>query len=200
MKRRAYSAGAVKVMFWFMEFRKMVGLLDSGMSFDEIKEMNEEENIFGASTKTRRTQIYNSVSARIKCMDESFYQVFLSGNVTAQKQFALAAVMAYDTLFFEFVDEVIHEKLLIGNNELIDADMRKFFHGKQVQDERVAQWTEETVQRLGRTYVSILMEAGIIEKARMFPRKIYTTFLDFAVENWLKEHDMQEIIKALSDR
>ena len=37
MKKKEYSAGAVKFAFWFMEFRQMIGLLHDGNSFDEIK-------------------------------------------------------------------------------------------------------------------------------------------------------------------
>ena len=45
MKRKAYSASAVKTSFWFMEFRKVVGLLTEGKSLDEIKKINQNDNI-----------------------------------------------------------------------------------------------------------------------------------------------------------
>lgn len=38
MKRKKYSAGAVKFALWFMEFRKAIQLLEQGKTFDEIKE------------------------------------------------------------------------------------------------------------------------------------------------------------------
>ena len=50
MKRKAYSASAVKTSFWFMEFRKVVGLLSEGNSLDEIKKINQNDNIFAAPT------------------------------------------------------------------------------------------------------------------------------------------------------
>lgn len=173
MQRHPYSAGAVKVAFWFQEFRTLVELLSEGKSFEDIKELNEQENIFGASTVTRKKQIFNTVSARVRCMDESFVSIFMRCNVTAQKQLALAAVMAQDTLFFEFVYEVIHEKLVLCNYELTDADMDKFFKHKQLQDERVSEWTEATLMRLGRTYKAILTEMSMLEKKRTSPRQIY---------------------------
>jgi len=200
MQRHPYSAGAVKVAFWFQEFRTLVELLSEGKSFEDIKELNEQENIFGASTVTRKKQIFNTVSARVRCMDESFVSIFMRCNVTAQKQLALAAVMAQDTLFFEFVYEVIHEKLVLCNYELTDADMDKFFKHKQLQDERVSEWTEATLMRLGRTYKAILTEMSMLEKKRTSPRQIYAPMLDFSVEKWLQEHDLTEVVRALSDR
>ncbi len=200
MKRKPYSAGAVKFSFWFLEFRKMVGLLSDGLTFAEIRDMNEVQNIFGASTKERRRQIFATVSARVESLDLSFCVLFQQGDVTSQKQLALAAALAHDTLFFDFVREVIHEKLLLGNLELSEADLRIFFHHKQVQDKKVASWREQTIQRLGRAYRSMLAEAGLIGSAGKAKRAIYLPLLDSSVEEWLRGHDMNEIVEALSDR
>ncbi len=40
MEKKPYSAGAVKMSFWFMEFRKVVEFLAAGKTLEEIKEMN----------------------------------------------------------------------------------------------------------------------------------------------------------------
>ena len=47
MIKKDYSAGAVKFAFWFMEFRQMIGLLNEGKSFKEIKELNEHKMVAG---------------------------------------------------------------------------------------------------------------------------------------------------------
>jgi len=36
MKRKEYSAGTTKLSFWFSEFRKVIGLLNSGKTLLEI--------------------------------------------------------------------------------------------------------------------------------------------------------------------
>lgn len=110
MERKPYSAGAVKFSFWFMEFRKTVQLLSEGKSFADIKKLNEETNIYGAPTKLRAQQIYSTVTARIKTLDESFYPIFLSSDLATQKLFVLTAALLHDTLFFDFVYEVVREK------------------------------------------------------------------------------------------
>ena len=55
--------------------------------------------------------------------------------------------MAYDELFFDFVYEVVREKMIMGNDQLTDSDIRVFFKEKQEQDERVARWTDATFVR-----------------------------------------------------
>lgn len=197
MERREYSAGAVKHSFWFMEFRKVVQLLSEGKTLDEIKKLNQEENIFGAPTVMRATQIFNTVSARIKMLDESFYSVFVTSEVSTQKLFNLVATMAYDTLFGEFVYEVIREKMIIGNDEFTDSDIRVFFKNKQLQDEKVAEWTDATLKRLGACYKTLLYEAGMTDKGKEC-RKILKPILDPVMANWLKDHDMEIMLKALT--
>ena len=195
MERREYSAGAVKLAFWFPEFRKVVQLLAAGNSIDEIRQKNQEENIFGAPTQRRADQICRTVLTRVQALDSSFYPVFLSGDLATQKLFALAAVMACDTLFFDFVYEVIREKLIIGSNELEPKDVRVFFRDKQAQDERLAQWTDQTCQRLGTCYRTTLYEAGLTNKSKE-TRKIFKPILETELRQWLEAHDMGLIVKA----
>ena len=95
MEKKEYSAAAVKHAFWFMEFRKVVSLRSEGKTWEEIKRLNEEENIFGAPTALRATQIFNTVSARVKSLDDSFYSVFEACDLASQKLFALVAAMTF---------------------------------------------------------------------------------------------------------
>ena len=148
---------------------------------DEVRTRNKEENIFGCPTAARAIQIFNIVSARINTLDESFYPVFLRGELSSQKLFALVAAMAYDTLLFDLVYEVVREKLIIGSNELTDSDIRIFFHSKQQQDDKAAKWTEQTIGKLSTSYKSMLYEAGLTDKARK-TRKLYRPILEREME------------------
>ena len=197
MERREYSAGGVKHSFWFMEFRKMILLLVAGKTIEDIKKLNQEENIFAAPTEMRATQIFNTVSARASLLDKSFYQIFVDSDVSTQKLFNLVAVMAYDTLFAEFVYEVIREKMIIGSNEFADSDIRVFFKNKQLQDEKVAMWTDATLKRLAGYYKTLLFEAGFTDKGKD-TRKILKPILDPEMQKWLLDNDMEYMLKALT--
>ena len=197
MIKQEYSAGAVKHQFWFMEFRKVVSLRLEGKTCEEIKHLNEEENIFGAPTTLRATQIFNTVSARVKSMDDSFYPVFEACDLASQKLFALVAAMTYDVLFGEFVYEVLREKMIIGSNELAESDIRIFFNNKQQQNDKVADWTDATLKRLGATYKSLLYEAGVTNKTKNV-REIYKPLPDPAMERWMKDQGMNYQLKAIT--
>ena len=181
MNRKPYSAGAVKFSFWFIEFRKTVQLLAEGKSFSEIKLLNEQENIYSASTKARAQMIYSTVTARIKMLDPSFYPVFLSSDIATQKMFALVAALAHDTLFFDFVYEVVREKMILGVDELTDAGIRVFFKDK-----------------LGSAYKTQLYEAGMLDGNKGSSRKILRPILDIALERWLQDNGYAIMVNALT--
>ena len=197
MSEKIYSAGGVKHAFWFQEFRQVVFLRNEGYSWDEIRNMCESDNILGASTPARAKQMFNTVSARIKCLDESFYPLFELVDLASKKIFALVAAMCNDVLFGEFVYEVVREQLIIGTDELSEKDFRLFFHRKQEQDEKIATWTDATIVRLSRTYKSILSEAGLLGEGTEI-RPILKPILDLDVEDWLNEHGYSYYVKALT--
>lgn len=198
LNRNKYSAGAVKFALWFMEFRKEVQLLSQGKSFEEIKILSEDENIFGASTPARAAMIQSTLTARIQNMDPSFYPLFMDSDVATQKLYALTGSFAHDTLFFDFMYEVVREKMIIGTAMLTDADIRIFFKNKQAQDELIAKWTDQTLQRLGRSYKTQLFEAGLLEdQSRAIERKILKPILDPVLKHWLEDYGFGQVAKAM---
>lgn len=197
MARNEYSAGAVKLSFWFPEFRKVISLLNTGKTIKEIKAINLNENLFGAPTQARAILIFNTVSNRIAGLDKSFYALFEHGDVTTQKLITLIAVMKSDSLFFDFVYEVYREKQIIGANEFDDSDIRVFFKNKQLQSEKVASWQDYTLKKLRICYKTMLAEAGVTDRSAG-TRKILRPILDNALEACLSSNGMERYIKALT--
>ena len=197
MQRNDYSAGMVKRSFWFSEFRRVIQHLNSGKTIAEIKKMNIKENIFAAPTQARAIQIFNTVARRIKSLDQAVYLLFEQSDVSMQKIITLIAIMATDSLFFDFVYEVYREKLILGSDELTDSDIRIFFKNKQMQSEKVAIWTDYTLKRLGTCYKTLLMEAGITDRSTG-NRKILKPILDKSLEDCLRSNGMEIMIHALT--
>lgn len=197
MKRKKYSAGMVKLPFWFLEFKKMINLINSGMTFPEIKKMNAEENTFSAPTEARSVQVFNTVSTRIKSLDPDFYLLFEKSDIATQKLIALIAIMESDTLFFDFMYEVFREKLIIGVEEISDSDFSIFFKNKQLQSDRVAKWTDYTLKRLGVIYRTVLTESGVLDRTTN-TKKIIKPIIDQSLEYELKERGMEMTLHTLT--
>ena len=142
--------------------------------------------------------IQSTITARIRGLGPSFYPLFQESDVSTQKLYALTGSFAHDTLFFDFMYEVVREKMIIGTSVLADADIRIFFKNKQAQDNVVAKWTDQTLQRLGRSYKTQLYEAGILdERAKAAERKILKPILDPVFKHWLEDYGYEQVAKAL---
>ena len=197
MQRNPYSAGAVKFSFWFQEFRKAVFMLADGASLAEIKKLSQETNIFAASSPERAKLIMSNVAKRIEALDPSFIPLFVCSDVVGQKVLCLIACMCTDTLFFDFVNDIIRVKLALGLNEYGDSDARKFWDDKQIQSDKVANLTEATRKRLLSTYKQYLYNAGITD-GNAGSRKIIVPIISADIVAWLREHDLQPILVALT--
>lgn len=181
-----------------MEFKKTVKLLNDGKTFDEIKEMSVNDNLYGAVTPARSRNIYSKTVSRIKSLDSSFIPMFCESDLSTQKLITLTAVMAEETLFLDYMYEIFREKMIIGSNEISRTDMRVFFKEKANQSDIVAKWTDDTFKRLEGTYLGYLFESGLIDdKKRAEKRKIIKPILDYNFKNWLDLYGYEIIAKIL---
>jgi hypothetical protein len=192
-----YSAGMVSKPFWFAEFKKVIKLLKEGCSFDDIKKMNLEENLFGVAKEYRGKEIYNCVSSRAKVFTDEMINLFCTSDIATQKVMALISVLKTDKLFYEFLYEVYREKVIIGIMELEDSDISIFFKNKQAQDETVASWKDYTLKKLRNSYINYLRDAGLIFENES-KKEITPPILDVALERYLQSQNEQYIVKALT--
>ena len=166
MTRKPYSAAMTKYLFWFPEFKTVTKLLSEGKNMSEIKALNEAENLFSVKTAYRGKTIFNAIAARIEAIPFEFVDLFGKTDVLTQKLIATIAVMAVESLFLDFMYEVYREKILMGDKTMTAGDFVQFFRNKQVQDERIAAWTDMTFNRLGRAYRNVLLQSGLLKTSR----------------------------------
>ena len=197
MQKKEYSASAVKLSFWFAEFRKVVTLLRSGKTILEIKALAVNENLFSAATAMRSGQIFNTVSARVNSLPDAYYKLFEDSGLETQKLIALLSVMETDALFFDFMNDIYKEKLITGDTHITNPDIRVFFADKQRQSEKVSGWTDETLNKLQRCYKTYLSEAGLLERG-VGDRKIIKQLVDDKFAQLLSDTNRKQVYNILS--
>ena len=106
----------------------------------------------------------NEVSKRTRALPKEIVNMFSSLTVADQKILNILGVMMTDRLFFEFMYEVYREKIMTGNIQLDNSDIRAFFENKAGQSEKVANFTLQTKKRLVTAYKTYLKEANLIEE------------------------------------
>lgn len=190
-----YSAGAVSKGFWFQEFKKYNTLLNKGLKDEEIKKMQEEENILLAPSKDYGKKMINEVSKRTRVLPKEISDMFADLPVSDQKILNILGLMMTDRLFFEFMYEVYREKIIIGNLKFDNSDTRIFLKNKSEQSEKVANFTSQTKKRLAGAYKTYLKEANLIieEKNTITIKK---PILDINLENEMKNNDLYPYLRV----
>lgn len=193
---RKYSAGLVSQSFWFVEFKKVIKLLNEGKTEKEIKELCINDNFFGAINENRAKRMYGYIWNRVKRLDDTMIHLFEISDLTTQKLINLIAILLGDRLFFEFIFEVYREKMIIGTDELSDFDLNIFFKNKEVQSDTVATWIDRTKKRLGSAYFNFMIDGNLItvvDKKKMITPPV----LDIALERYLEESGNETLVKAI---
>lgn len=196
MGKREYSAGIVSKGFWFLEFKKYLELLKIGNNENEIRKMQDEENIFSAPSKDYGKRIISEINKRIKVLPKEIKELFFESDTGTQKAINLLSIMGTDKLFFEYVYNSYRNELLLGTKEYNPGIVMKFLKEKAEQNEEVAKFSETTLKRMQGTYGNYLKEAGLLEEKNkeILYGKVY---LDYELEKLLRENNMEIYVKTL---
>lgn len=169
--------------YLYKETKKAATLINTGVELDEIKSKSLEENIFQLESEARRKEVASIIVTRLKAVDKFVIDKIEDSNIETSKVLVLYSIIKTDRLFFEFINEVYKEKILLKDLFIRDKDFNIFFQGKMEQSEKVASWTEYTFKKLKQVYIRILFESGLIVNQKG-DREIKVPIIDSEV----KEH------------
>lgn len=170
--------------YLYKETKKAATLIKQGKAVNSIKNKSLEDNIFQLESEARKREVASIITARLKELDEFIISKISEGNVETSKILVLYAIIKTDRLFFEFMNEVFKEKLLLRDLFLRDKDFNVFFQSKREQSEKVASWSEYTLKKLKQVYIRILFECGLIENQKG-DRNIKTPILESGIKEYL---------------
>lgn len=163
MTDRVYSTSLTGAGFRFFEFKLIVNLVEEGLTDEEIRKKVFEENLFQQKASST-TRSFPYILKRARALDDQLRNYVLEESNQLAKQINFYAIMKTDLLFYEFMDEVIKNKL--QNNDLIyeRKDINIFFNEKEDRNEKLANWSESTLKRLKSSYNRLLLEIGYLTK------------------------------------
>ena len=170
--------------YLYKETKKAVSLVNSGLEIDMIKGKSLEDNIFLLESESRKREIASIITARLKDLDNFILGKIENSNIETSKVLVLYAILKTDRLFFEFVNEVYKEKVLLKDMYIRDKDFGVFFQRKMEQSDKVASWSEYTFKKLKQVYIRILFESGLISNQKG-DREIKLPIIDNEVKDYL---------------
>ena len=172
--------------YLYKETKKAISLINKGLDVDGIKGKSLEDNIFQLESEARKKEVASIITSRIKVLDSYILNKIENSNIETSKILVLYAIAKTDRLFFEFLNEVYKEKIVLKDFYIRDKDFSVFFQNKREQSEKVDSWSEYTFKKLKQVYMRILFESGLIGNQKG-DRKIVVPIIDSDVKEYLYE-------------
>lgn len=162
-KELSYSTSLTGASFLLFEMKQVLKLKEEGFTDKEIRSQVFDENYFQYKVQNSAKRSLPSVLRRANVLDDTLRKMAIEEPLEVAKMINFYAIMKTDRLFFEFMDEVIREKLQANDYLLEKKDINTYFTYKAEQDEKVAGWSEQTVDKLKQVFIKILYETGIVK-------------------------------------
>lgn len=159
-----YSANITGEPFLFYEIRQVAKLMLIGMSDQEIIYEVNKNNLFQYATEKSIAKRLRATINRAHKLDETMLQYLSEKPSETAKIINLYTIMKSNRLVYDFIVEVVGEKLESNYLHLEKKDINEFFLTKREQHEDIARWKDDTIKKLKQVILRILMEAGILDE------------------------------------
>ena len=194
MQSQEYTATNTGRPFSFKAMIIGAKLNVDGYTDKEIREKSKNENIFQSRSEHQRIKTASTVNKRLNMLDEQLINKLINGDSTTIKQIIIYSIMKSDRFFFEFMDEVYKDKIILREFIIKDSDINIFIKRKQEQIPQIAQWTESTLKKLKAQYLNMLQEANFIKRINgaieiippVIDQFLYNHLLEIGDEAYLK--------------
>lgn len=166
-EQQPYSGTLTAEKFMFREVRIVAPLYLEGLDLDETICRVKTDNLFQYPTERELGRMARVSYKRLAALaDRRLVEAIVSEGAEDAKQINLYALMCYNRLVREFMIDVIGEKFLCRDLSFSRGDVNGFFSKLQMNDERVAAWSNSTVHRIKSVLVSVLVETGYLDDHR----------------------------------
>ena len=111
-----------------------------------IVQKSISDNIFMVNTERRRKELAYKIISRVAALDDTIIKMIVESPYNTSSVLSLYALMKTDRLVFEFMNEVIKDKIELMNYRLTDIELNQFMLYKSQQSELIAK--NQTKQKL----------------------------------------------------
>lgn len=192
-----YSSVLTGAGFMMYETKQVCSLKLAGLSDQEVRTKIVDENIFQYKKTSSIKRALPVILQRVNALDDELKKMVVEEPFDVGKVINLYSIMKMDRLFFEFMDEVIKERLIHHENMLERKDVNVFFSEKGEQSDFIGNLAESTVAKLKQVFQKILLEVGMLKDLRS--RELQRLFIDEHVQAHLKRIGDGHYIKAMGE-
>lgn len=198
MDNRVYSGKLTGESFLLYELKIVAKLKKEGYTDKEIRKMVLEENLFQYKFTSSISRRLTPLIQRINLLDEKLIDRLIEDPLGDGIVINLYSIMKNDRLFFEFMNEVMKDKLKSNNEVLEKKDINIFIETKIEQNEDIASWSDSTVNKIKQVIKKILMEAKVVENNKTGAVK--KIIMSDWIKNYLSKLGEEKYILAMGEK
>lgn len=184
-----YNGSLTREQFLFYEGRIVASLVLQGLDPDEIVERINKENLFQFPTEREIASITRACLKRVYALgSETLVRLLAEAPAAVAKQVNMYAIMKYNRIVWDFMTTVIGEKYRTQEFAFSKKELNVFFFMLQEQNDKVASWSESTINKIKQVLMKCLIECGYLDSTKAENLNPVTI-----------EPDLEEEIKANGD-
>lgn len=162
-----YSGGLTREQFLFYEIRTVASLLIAGNERTAIYDKVKQENLFQYPTERMVRSMTNICFKRIDALtSQTLTEHLASASAAVAKQINLYAIMRENGIVYDFMTDVIGDKLRTQQMDFSHKDINSFFDTLQKYYPAAADWSESTRAKLRQVLTRFLVECEYLDNVR----------------------------------
>lgn len=162
-----YNGALTREQFLFHEMRVTAKLMATGLSDSEILTAITRDNLFQLPTERSVNSLAKCCLKRLQALnDADLVQAIVQAPSEDAKQICLYAMMKQNLLVWDFMVTVIGEKYRLLDTSFRRMDLNIFFTRLQEQNDSIAGWSDQTIQKIKSVLVRVLVENDYLDSNR----------------------------------
>ena len=158
-----YTAAITGCAFLYYEFQRILPVLLSADSEEQLKEEIENNQILQINSRKARRTFVLEFKRRFASVPIHFWQTWQGWSETGQRAGLFYAILKTYKLVFDFHFNVTMKQWNSARHQLAKSDIMMELNEIAAHDEFVDSWSENTKSRCASAYLTILRQAGLLE-------------------------------------
>lgn len=197
MNTTPYSGSLTAEQFLFYEIRIASKLYIQGIRVDEAISRIKEDNLFQYPTERQISRMTKACYRRLDALNnQTLIQELSSAPTEIAKQINLYAIMRYNRLVWDFMIQVIGEKFRTQDFSFERKDLNTFFSRLQAQNDSIAGWSNNTINKIKSVLVRCLVETEYLDHFKS--TTLNPVFLCEELEQGIRENNDIEVLPAFN--
>ena len=197
MNTAPYSGSLTAEQFLFYEIRIASKLYAQGVSVDEAISRIKADNLFQYPTEREVARMTRACYRRLDALNNQYLiQEISSAPTEIAKQINLYAIMRYNRLVWDFMIQVIGEKFRTQDYSFERKDLNTFFSRLQAQNDSIAGWSDNTINKIKSVLVRCLVETEYLDHLKS--TTLNPVFLCEELEQGIRENNDTEVLPAFN--